>query len=404
MGGLSLTPRSETVIRPRVLFVVTEDWYFCSHRLPVARALRDAGWLVAVVCNVTNHADRIKSEGFILFAQPSRRGSLNPLRLCSQVYNLRNTLRAFKPDVVHNVALKSVLLGSLAALVERVPAVVNAIAGLGFVFSSTSRRAFFLRPVLAVVLRTVLRGSHIILQNNEDAEMLTSRGLADVRQISIIRGSGVDLERFRPTPEPPEPIRVVMISRLIEEKGVRDFVEAARILRDRGASVRMVLAGVPDPENPSSIAQSELLSWADSKLIDYRGFVTKTEVLISECHIAVLPSYYAEGVPLSLIEAAAAGRAMIACDRPGLRDVVVPGVSGILVPVKCPRELAEAIRELAERPELRSKYGSGARRIAEQEFAVASVVRATLAIYAEIAASSRATQQQCLNESFPNLA
>lgn len=369
----------------RVLFIVTEDWYFYSHRLPIARALKQAGYEVAVACRVRHHGADIQAEGFRLFPLALSRRSLNPFHLALTVRRLRRILREWQPDVVHNVALKPALLGSLAARREKVPGIVNAIAGLGFVFSSARLKARLLRPLLTRALRWALRTGWVIVQNDDDAGVLAGLGIARRERIAVIRGSGVDLARFKPAPEPPGPVVAVMVSRMIEEKGVRDLVAAAKILKAWGADVRVRLAGAPDAENPSAIPRAELLAWDAEGTVQYLGPVRDVPGLWAQSHIGVLPSFYAEGVPLSLIEAAAAGRALVACDRPGLRDIAVEGESGLLVPPHAPEKLAGALARLAADPTLRAKLGRGARRLAEERFSEAQVVAETLAVYGKIA-------------------
>lgn len=367
----------------RVMFLVTEDWYFCSHRLPVARALRDTGWQVAVACRVADHGEAIRAEGFALYPLALSRRSLNPLHLIASLARIRHAYRNFRPDVAHHVALKPAVLGSLAARLAGVPGVVNAIAGLGFVFSSRRLKARVLRPIITLVLRLLLDGprTRVIVQNDDDGHALTARGIVAPGRLAVIRGSGVDLARFHPTPEPPGPVRAVMVSRMIAEKGVRELVAAARLLRARNVPVRITLAGAPDPENPSAIPAAELAAWHAAGIVEHLGHVADVAALWAESHIAVLPSYYGEGVPLALIEAAAAGRPVIAADGPGLRDVARPGESGLLVPPRDAAALADAIATLAEDPALRARLGAGARRLAEARFGTGTIVAETLALY-----------------------
>ena len=372
---------------PRVLFLVTEDWYFCSHRLPIARALKQAGYDVAIACRVDRHGAAIEAEGFHLFPLALSRRSLNPFHLIGAVGRIRKVVRDFWPDVIHNVALKPAILGSLAARLERLPACINAIAGLGFVFSSPSIKARLLRPILTLILRLALKDSHVIVQNDSDGHTLTTRAIVAPERVAVIRGSGVDLSKFHPSPEPDGPVRAAMVSRMIAEKGVRDVIAAARLLRSRGINLRITLAGQPDLENPSAIPPGDLEAWAREGIVEYLGHVENVAALWSESHIAVLPSYYAEGVPLALIEAAAAGRPLLACAGPGLSDIAVPEVSALIVPARDPKALAEALTRLAGDAALRAHLGAGARQLAEDRFSAERVVAETLALYHEIANS-----------------
>ncbi len=375
-----------TAPRPRVMFLVTEDWYFCSHRLALARALAADGFDVAVACRVDRHGAMITDAGLALYPLALSRRSLNPFHLLAAIGRIRAAYRAFRPDIVHHVALKPAVLGSVAARLAGVRRVVNAIAGLGFVYSSQSLKARLLRPVMTLAFRLLLDGPgfRTIVQNDDDGRTLTSRGIVSPGHLTVIRGAGVDLTRFRPTPEPDSPVRVVMVSRMIAEKGVRELVEAARLLKARGLDLRITLAGTPDQENPSAIAEAELAGWAQEGIVDYLGHVNDVSRLWAESHIAVLPSYYGEGVPLALIEAAAAGRPLIAADGPGLRDIARPGESGLLVPPRDVAALAEAIANLAGDSALRTRLGNGARRLAESTFSSDAVIRQTAALYRDL--------------------
>ena len=375
-----------TAPRPRVMFLVTEDWYFCSHRLALARALAADGFDVAVACRVDRHGATITDAGLALYPLALSRRSLNPFHLLAAIVRIRAAYRAFRPDIVHHVALKPAVLGSVAARLAAVRRVVNAIAGLGFVYSSRSLKARLLRPVMTMAFRLLLDGPgfRTIVQNDDDGRALTSRGIVAPNHLAVIRGAGVDLDRFRPAPEPAGPVRVVMVSRMIAEKGVRELVAAARLLKARGLDLRITLAGTPDQENPSAIAEAELNGWAQEGIVEYLGHVEDVSRLWAESHIAVLPSYYGEGVPLALIEAAAAGRPLIAADGPGLRDIARPGESGLLVPPRDVAALAEAIAGLARDGALRARLGNGARRLAESTFSRDVVVRQTAALYRDI--------------------
>lgn len=371
---------------PRILFLVTEDWYFCSHRLNLARALVAAGYQVAVACRVDRHGAEITGAGLRLFPLMIRRRSLNPFHQIAVVWRIWRIYRDFSPDLVHHVALKPALLGSLAARLAGIGRVVNAVAGLGFVFSSRSLKARLLRPVMTWALRLLLDGPgyRVIVQNDDDGHVLTARGIVRPDHLAVIRGAGVDLTRFHPAPEPDGPVRFVMVSRMIAEKGVRELVAAARILKARGIRLKITLAGTPDAENPSAISPDELSGWAREGIVEYLGHVGDVARLWAESHVAVLPSYYGEGVPLALIEAAAAGRPMIAADGPGLRDIVREGETGLLVPPRDADALARAMERLAADPALRACLGAGARLLAEITYGGKAVEDATVSVYRQL--------------------
>ena len=372
--------------KPRVLFLVTEDWYFCSHRLGLARALAAAGCEVGVACRVTGHGAAIGREGFRLFPIKMSRSSINPFHLTASVARIARVYGAFRPDIVHHVALKPALLGGLAARIAGIGKIINAVAGLGYVFSSSSMRARLLRPAMRGCLRLLLDGPEVrvIVQNPEDGAALSGPGMVAASRLRLIPGAGVDLTRFRPAPEPLGPPRATLVARMIVEKGIHELVEAARGLAARGIDMRITLAGESDAENPSAIPQRTLRQWSEAGIVEVLGHVEDIPALWAQSHMAVLPSYYAEGVPLSLIEAAACARPMIAADGPGLRDIVRHGETGLLVPPRDASALADAIALLAADPELRRRMGAQARRLAVEKFGSDAIIAQTLEVYGEI--------------------
>lgn len=373
--------------RPRLLFLVTEDWYFCSHRLPIARAARDAGFAVSVATRVTHHGAMITQEGFDLVPLNMERANSNPLREIAALIEITGVYRRIRPDIVHHVAVKPALVGSLAARIAGTPRMVNAIAGLGFVFASRSLKARILRPLIGCGFRMLLNGtsSRVIVQNPDDQRLLTERRLVASDRLVLIKGSGVDLVRFHPVPEPETgpggPPTATLVSRMIWDKGVGVLVEAARILKTRGVALRVVLAGRPDPENPASIPEEQLRAWHDEGIVEWVGFCDDVPGLWARSHVAVLPSWYGEGVPKSLLEAAACGRPLVAVDGPGLREVVQDGVTGLLVPPRDANALADRLQRLAEDAGLRQRMGQAARNLAERDFGEGTVIRHTLDVY-----------------------
>jgi glycosyltransferase involved in cell wall biosynthesis len=372
--------------KPRIVYLVTEDWVFVSHRLPIARAARDAGYEVTVATRVTDHGAAIEAEGFKLVPLAWARRSHNPFAELAALMRLTSLYRRVRPTIVHHVAVKPALVGSLAAWLAGVPRVVNAITGLGFVFSSKTTRARFMRPFVRFGFRFLLRrpGSVIIVQNPDDADVLVRECAIERERIRLIRGSGVDLARFQAVPESDSrPMIATLASRMIWDKGIGDLVEAARILKRDGVNVRVVLAGKPDPDNPASIPEPQLRAWHDEDVVSWRGFVSDMPALWAESHIAVLPSFYGEGVPKCLIEAAACGRPIVAADGPGLREIVRDGENGALVPAHDPAALASAIARLAADDETRRRMGAAGRALAESGFGDRQVAQATLAVYRE---------------------
>ena len=372
-----------TVEAPLVVYVVSEDWYFWSHRLAVAGAARDAGCRVAVVTRVNAHAERIRGEGFALFPLDLVRGRMAPLADLGYVIALIGIYRRQRPALVHHVAMKPVLLGTLAALLAGVPNLVNALAGLGFVFASTDGRTRWLRALVRCGFRLLLnRGrQRVIVQNAEDLAEL--RRLVRSDRLVLVPGSGVDTVRWQPLPEPPGggPVVFAMVSRLLREKGVEDFVTAARALHEEGVCLRALLVGRPDPDNPNTCTEAELHAWSAAGDVEWLGHCEDIAAVWRMAHVCVLPSYYREGVPKTLLEAQACARAVITTDMPGCRDVVSDGDNGVLVPPRSPQALAAAMRRLAADAALRQRMGAQGRKRVEAVFAESRVVAATTSIY-----------------------
>jgi len=369
--------------KPRVLFVVTEDWYFWSHRAHLARAVRDAGYQVGVATAPGTLSTRISEEGFTRLPFRLNRKSLNPLGALGSLAGLSRVFFRFRPHLVHLVALKPILLGSLAARLVRVPSVVCAVAGMGYVFVSNRRRSRLLRGGVEAFYRRFLRGrdnTHLIVQNPDDEEFLVGRSLVFAEQVSRICGSGVDTHRFSHKPEPPGSPVVLLHSRMLWDKGVGELVEAARILRQRGMDFHVVLVGEPDAANPAAIPRETLIAWNREGAVRWLGRREDIPELLTGAHIACLPSYR-EGAPLSLIEAASSGRPIVTTDVPGCREVVKHGVNGLLVPPRDPKVLATALRQLIESKPLRLRMGVESRKLAERCLSNEVVVQKTLDVY-----------------------
>ncbi len=372
---------------PRLLYLVTEDWYFCSHRLPVARAARDDGAEIIVATRVNAHGAAIRAEGFRLAPLRWRRGSHAPGAELAAIAEIARLYARERPDLVHHVALKPVIYGSVAATLTGVPHTVNALTGLGALFIGSSAKTRALGVLSRLALRPLLNraGGRVILQNEDDRRLLEARGLLRHDRVSLIRGSGVDTRRFAPAPEPDGPPVAVLVARMLRDKGVGEFVAAARLLKERGVPVRMQLAGPTDPDNPAALDEASLRQWKAEGIVEWLGPVADMPALWARSHMAVLPSYR-EGLPKALLEAASCGRPMVAADVPGCREIVRHGETGLLAPVRDAKGLADAIAALARDAELRRRLGARARAVAEAEFAEEIVVRETLALYRELLA------------------
>jgi glycosyltransferase involved in cell wall biosynthesis len=372
---------------PRLLIVGNDPKYFMSHRIGVARSAREAGYEVHVATPPGPEAAQIAAEGFPHHAVPVRRGTLAPWTELWAVRSLVALYRSLSPDLVHHVTLKPVLYGTLAARLAGVPAVVNAIAGLGYLYGEGGgARQVVLRQAFSSISRAVFRHPRLrfIFQNPEDREVFISTGLARAEHSELIRGSGVDTAVFLPAPEPEGTPVVVLASRLLWDKGVGDFVEAARQLKRTSLDARFALVGEPDPRNPRSVPVAQLEAWRDEGVVEWWGQRSDMPAMFASAHVVTLPSVYREGVPKVLIEAASCGRALVTTDMPGCREIVRHGHNGLLVPPKNPEALADALGRLVAAPALRRAYGEHGRVLVEREFAVEQVIERTLEVYRDV--------------------
>ncbi|HEU4641458.1 MAG TPA: glycosyltransferase family 4 protein [Gemmatimonadaceae bacterium] len=368
--------------RPRVLIAVNSDWFFLSHRLPIARAARDAGADVVVLADDTGRGADIEREGFTFIPLSLSRHGVNPLRELTTMLAWLRMYRQLRPDLVHHVTIKPVLYGSLAARAVPGVAVVNAVTGLGYVFSGYPLSRL-LRPIVTALYRLATRGPgrRTVFQNSDDRARFLAEGLAQEAHTVLIRGSGVDCSRFAPAPEPEGTPVVMLASRLLWDKGVGEFVEAARLLRDSPPRARFVIVGRPDDGNRTAVPVAQLEAWVREGVVEWWGYRDDMPATLRSATIFALPSSYPEGVPKVLIEAAASARPIVTTDVPGCREVVRTGVNGILVPPRDGAAVARATRTLLESPELRRRYGEAGRAIALAEFTVESVVERTLEVY-----------------------
>jgi glycosyltransferase involved in cell wall biosynthesis len=364
---------------PKLLFLVTEDWYFCSHRLPVARAARDAGFAVCVATRVRDHAETIRAEGFALHPLGwKRRGD----GLVGQWRALREIVRLYrreKPDLIYHVALKPALFGGIAAQLAFAPSArppsITAVMGLG-----ASAAAAWRRQALGRALRIAAGRGPVIVQNPEDRAALIVFGF-DPGRIALIRGSGVDTANFAALPEPAgQDVTVALVGRMLRSKGVFDAVSAIRKLRAEGAAIGLVLVGAPDPDSRDSLNTDELAGLAREPGIEWLGHVADVREIWRRAAIAVLPSSYGEGLPKALLEAASCARPIVASDRPGCREIVVPEETGLLVPPHDVEALARAIARLAADPRLRARMGEAGRARVVAEFAEGVVAARTVAL------------------------
>lgn len=379
---------SDEIVGGKVVLFANTDWYLWNFRRSLALAASRAGYEVLLVSPDGDHAGRFASLGLRWCPLPMARRSLNPLRELGVLFRLWRLFRRERPVLVHAFTIKCVVYGSLAGRLAGVPARVNAVAGMGYVFSSKDVKARLLRPVVRGLLRFAMGGRHarVILQNPDDAEQLQAMRAVDAAQLRLIPGSGVDCVRFTPRPDGDgggETLRVLLAARLLWDKGIAEFVAAAQTLRQRHSQVRFLLAGAPDPGNPAAVPEAILLGWVQQGVVEWLGHVEDMAVLFQSVDVVVLPSYR-EGLPKSLIEAAACALPVVTCDVPGCREVVSDGVDGLLVPPRDASALADAIERLLVSPDLRKQLGKAAREKALVLFDENVVIGATLAVYREL--------------------
>jgi len=364
----------------RILYVVTEDWYFLSHRLPMARAAKQAGYEVHVATRLKDGKAAIEAEGFTPHALSWSRGSLSPWDSLSAVVELRRLIGKIEPALVHNVALKPVLLGSVASLGSPT-AVVNSITGLGTLFADPDDNGATQRLVRFALSRLLKRGrTRTVVQNPDDRNFFLALGVP-TESIALIPGSGVDTSRFVPLPEPGPPTTCAYVGRMLALKGVTTLIEAFALLGKRGVALRLLLAGDCDRENPGSLAPEQLREFASLYGIQWLGHVTDVREVWANAHFAVLASRGGEGLPKSLLEAAACGRAMVATDVPGSREIAIAGETALTVPAGDPEALAKAMAEMASDPALRARFGANARALVECKFSAEAIGRQTVALY-----------------------
>jgi glycosyltransferase involved in cell wall biosynthesis len=381
--------------RPRLLYLITEDWYFWSHRLDLARVAAQAGFDVSIATRVTEHGDRIRREGFRLFPIRLFRRGRNPFVELAAIVELVRLYRRERPAIVHHVALKPILYGSVAAWWSGVPVVVNAFAGLGYAFTEQARHGGFFRTCLRQTLRMFLKLSRsvVVFQNHDDRDLLIAENVVAQEQTRIIPGSGVDTKMFDIRPPAHENPIVMLASRMLWDKGVGDFVEAARRLKQSGSSIRYVLVGRCDKHNPAAIDSTQLRRWASEGVIEWWDHREDMPSTLASATIVVLPSYR-EGLPKILLEAAACGKPIVATDVPGCREIVAHGTNGFLVPPHDPAALAEAIDSLLSDSSLRIAMGVAAREAVVRRFSVEKVAGRTVDLYRELLLKLRGDSRQ----------
>lgn len=367
----------------RLLFIVNDPAFFVSHRLPLALAARSEGFDVHIATARGEGQQAILDAGLPFHPIPLSRSGKNILRELRSLGAILSLLRKLRPSVVHLVTIKPVLYGGIAAKLTGTPGVLAAISGLGITFTSQGVAASIFRTLVKGLYRLALshRNLRVVFQNPQDRAILQQIGAVSDEQSVLVPGAGVDLATYQHMPEPEGRPVVAFASRLLKEKGVAEFVKAARLLKKRGVDADFWLIGEPDLANPTSISDEEFESWRADGAVKLLGFRKDVAELFSRAHVVALPSYYGEGLPKVLAEAAACGRAVVTTDLPGCRDAIVPGETGLLVVPKDIDALADALESLIHDPAWRQKMGAAGRRLAEEKFSIESVCDKHVALY-----------------------
>lgn len=368
--------------KPLILYLVTEDWAFCSHRIPTARGAEDAGYRVGVMTRVAKHGDAIRSLGYDLIPLTWVRRSLNPLLALRDIWQVSGHYRRLRPQIVHHVALKAVLIGGFAARLVMVPQQIAAVNGVGFIFSDPGWLARLLRLAFVPLLRFVLRRPRVMVwfQNEDDRALLIQLGIVTPEQTALLPGSGVDTEKLQPLPELPGAITCAYAGRMLHSKGVDLLVAAQQACRAQGIELNLLLAGLPD-DNPTSFSAAQLQEWSALPGVSWLGQVAHIDDLWARGHIAVLPCRVREGVPKTLLDAAACGRPLVASDVEGVRVVARAGMNALLVPPDDLAALTAALGQLAQDAALRAKLGAASRALVVGELSSQAIRARAAGIY-----------------------
>jgi glycosyltransferase involved in cell wall biosynthesis len=364
----------------RVVLFANTDWFLYNFKLSLAKALRARGDEVVLLSPPGIYGPRLREMGFRWEPLPVSRSGINPLAELAAIRRVAALYREVRPDVVHHFTIKCVIYGSLAARRVGVMRIVNSVTGLGFALLANTLKARLIRPVVLALYGRALRGTQVIFQNVDNRNTLAAAGVLSQSTVHVIAGDGVDTERFVPALPAPD-VSVLMMARLLRSKGIAEFVEAARRVRAQMPAVRFLLAGEPDPGNPESVDVESLQRWQSEGHVEFLGHRSDALELNQSCRVAVLASTQGEGVPRALLEAAACGQPLVASDVPGCREVVVDGVTGVLVPPSDADALAAAILRLLQDAELCERLGKAGRAFVEERFSDHHITALTFAVY-----------------------
>ena len=370
-------------MKKRVLFIVNVDWFFLSHRLPIAQAAAEKGYEVHIATSLTQPINELENLGFQIHPIKLNRGKYDIFSILVYFFRIITLIPKIKPDLIHLVTIKPVLIGGIASRILRVPSVLYAISGMGYVFIGKSFFHKILRKLISVLYKFALnhKNSIVVFQNTTDKRDISHIANLDKGSCEMIKGSGVDINLYEVTDLPNGKPIIMFASRLIKDKGIYEFVNAAKdLVISENNALRFVIVGDIDPENKSSLSKQELQSWVDEGVIEHWGFQTDMFDVLSKASLVVLPSYR-EGLPKVLIEAAACGRAVLTTDVPGCRDAIIPNITGRLVPVRDASALKAEIKQLINDRGLLTKMGIEGRKLAVEKFDLSFVIEKHLNIY-----------------------
>ena len=369
----------------KILFIVSEDWYFLSHRLNLARAAIESGHQVALLSKISSHRKLLESSGLTVFDWSLDRRSSNPIKEMRALWQVIKAIYFYSPNLIHAVALKPVIYASIACRWIGLRRHIFALGGLGFIFNSESWHAKILRPSIILLLRMAFSGEHsrVIVQNSDDLQKLLSLRIVSNRNIRLIKGAGVDTQIFSPQIESSLIPLVVLPARLLWSKGVGDFVTAASNLKAKGVKARFAVVGDRDPHNPECVSQSQIDAWQEEGAVEIWGRREYMSVVMNQASIVCLPSY-SEGLPKALLEAASCARPIVAYDIPGCRGIVVNEDNGFLVPFRNQLLLENAIDILINDPDLRKKMGESGRLKVINEYSQELIAKETLSVWDEV--------------------
>jgi glycosyltransferase involved in cell wall biosynthesis len=368
----------------KILFLVTEDWYFLSHRLPLAIAAKNIGYEIHVACRDSGRSDEIKKHGLNYHELINKRGYSSPVNILGAVKEIKSIIKIVNPSIMHAVSIQGVVLGLLAALFNKKIKVIAAITGLGSIFLAKSYRGKILKSIISLFLFINLKKKNItvIVQNKDDKNFVANVLKCDKKRIFIVRGSGINLDYYKVYKQPKyPPINITYVGRIIKDKGIEEIIKAFNIAKASISNIKLLIAGSFDANNFSKFNQDYFFKEIkNNKQIEYLGELKEVRPLWKNTHIAILASER-EGLPKSLLEAASMGRAIIASDVAGCREIAINGVNAITYKKGNIEELAKAIIYLSTHHKIRENYGFNSRKLVESDMSEDRVIKKTLSIY-----------------------